>query len=331
MILALAAIALVLFPLPAFADDTVHFALTDGSTQRLTGEITEYTGQGLRLRRVGGREEKIDAARIIQVETTWSGAAMEAERLYAAGKADDALPLYRKAVEEESRRWARRELVAKLIRCYHQLNRVSEAVQLFQALYKDDPLTPHFHVIPLAWTVAEPSASLVDQAAGWLRDTTNPVTPLLGASWLLASGERAAASDTLRGLAASQDVRVACLADTQLWRVSWANVDPLELDRWQAKVEQMPGPLRAGPQLVLGQALAQAGRSDTAALTWMHLPILYPGQRQLAAQGLLEAARQLEQAERTSQAWTLYREIVSDYHDTTAAALAARRLEQFAQ
>ena len=309
----------------------MHVKLSDGTTRRMTGDVIDYNGQSLRLRRANGREEDIEAARVLQIETTWPEAATEADRLFAAGQAEEALPLYRKAVEEEQRRWARRELVSRLIRCYQHLGRIREAGQLFLALYSDDPQTPYFHAIPLAWHNAEPPGALAEQATAWQSDRSNPIAPLLGASWLLASSDRATATATLQGLAAGDDQRISLLAAAQLWRVDRAALEPLELERRQKMVARMPVPLQAGPQFVMGQTLAHAGKPDEAALAWMHLPLLYPQHRGLAAHGLLEAARQLEKTKHRAEAWALYREIVAEYADTDAAAMASRRLEEFTQ
>jgi len=292
------------------------------------GEIVDFTGQTLTLRHAIGREEKIDSQHVVGIEDAWNeshSAALSAmqEHDYAA-----ALEKLQVALRDEQRPWARREIVASFVRCYQQLGQTERAISSFLAVWQSDPTTHHIAAIPLPWTTT-PLAPEVQAAADRLLDDPEPVARLIGAGWLLTTARRADAVRTLQQLLGSDDARIVFLAEAQLWRTR-ASLDDDELRRWQVRVDAMPDSLRAGPYFVLGTALARAGRHETAALTLMRVPILYPGDRRLVAQALLAAAGELAKINRLGEARGLYREVIVEHADTRAAVEARRRFDELA-
>src|SRR5690606_18579198 len=96
---------------PARGEETVRLrSAQNREEQRLTGEVIEYTGKELLIRRSTGREEQYGASRVITIESNWHETHREAEELLAQRRAADALPLLRKALELESRVWVQRRL-----------------------------------------------------------------------------------------------------------------------------------------------------------------------------------------------------------------------------
>jgi len=128
-------------------------------------------------------------------------------------------------------------------------------------------------------------------------------------------------------LAQDQDPRIAGLAKAQTWRQSLAGVSDAQIASWRQTIERLPEELRAGPSYVLGRALAQRGEHETAALTLLRVPILYPRETELAAAALLEAGRALERLEQREEAAGLYREVLGEWPNDSAATEAAARLE----
>lgn len=313
----------------AVALDTVELSTAAGARTRLTGTVLEYTGRQLVLELPGGRRQEISGDRVLRVLTDYDRQQVEADRLLEKGELAQALSLYRQALAAESRAWVKRLILAGMVRCLQGLGQVQPAGDTFLALVASDPSTPYFDCIPLAWIPTEPSPLLAQTAEGWLgRDEEQaPAAVLLGASHLLPTARRPAALVKLRRLSTGADRRIGQLALAQTWRAEAQPGDD-QLAAWQRAVEQMDGPLRAGPYFVLGQAYLQRQQAEEAALALLRIPILYPQHRDLAARALLDAGRALERLNRADQATRLYREVLGTYPGSPAAAEAQSRADQ---
>lgn len=314
----------------AAGQDTVTVAGSTGGRTRITGRVLDYTGHQLRLQHADGREQTFAAEKVLSVETLSCREQDAADALLKNGRFQEALALYRKALENESRRWVRREIIAGVVWCYRGLERPEEAGEAFLLLIRSDPHTLHFDCIPLEWMPRQPSATVEQAARRWLR-RDEPAAGLLGASYLLTTDARATALAKLRGLAVESDPPVARLASAQVWRTAVATADPQQIDAWQRTIEDIPPPLAAGPYYVLGQARARQAQWEQAALALLRTAILHPRQRRLAAQSLLEAARALEHLDRPGKASRLYRELLRSYPEQTRVVAEARsRMEAIA-
>jgi tetratricopeptide (TPR) repeat protein len=312
----------------ARAEDVVHVAIGENTRTRtrLTGEILDYTGKTLLVRLPGGIERAFPADRVYSVETTRLAEHEAANKLFDQQQFAAALSQYQRAMEKEQRRWVRREILARIVSCHHELGETNAAVQSFMLLVESDPYTPHFDCIPLPWLPGQTSPAVIETAAKWMARQDDPVAALLGASHLLMSVQRTAAAERLRGLSFHSDTRVASLARAQMWRVSFATASEGQLTNWSADVEKMPEALRAGPYFVLGSALAARQQPGRAALAYLRVPIHYPQNRALAGRALLEAGRELERIGQKPEAATLYREVISTHARTPLAEEAEQRL-----
>ncbi len=239
-----------------------------------------------------------------------------ADAARAAGRFDQALVLYQKAMEGNPPRRTKLRIIAGSVRCYQALDRPERVGEAFLLLVRDDPQTPQFDCIPLAWLPRRPSVSLEQTAGKWL-GRTEPAAQLLGASYLLTTGERSKAMATLRRLAVGPDRRVAQLAMAQTWRATLTTADDEQLDAIEQTIRRMPERFAAGPYFVLGRAYLQRQQWEKAALALLRVPILYPQQRPLAAQSLADAGRAMEQLGRTDRAVRLYRELIREYPEQT--------------
>ncbi len=318
----------------ALAVDTVEVA-TAGSggkgRARLVGQVVDYTGKQLILELPGARRQEVPGDRVLRVETEYGRHHQQADALWEKGRFEQALPLYRRAldVDEEPRLWVRRLILAQIVRCYRGLGQFAAAGRTFLLLLESDPDTPYFDCIPLAWVPGQPPPELEQAARSWLArsEAESPAAVLLGASHLLSTSERPGAFERLKRLATSRDRRVAQLAYAQTWRTA-VHVDDSELDRWSRAIENMPESYRAGPYFVLGRALGQRERWEDAALAFLRVPILFGGQRALAARSLLEAGRALERLAQPDRASRLYRELQTSYPETRSAQEAGGRLDE---
>ena len=316
---------------PAASQDTVYIAGSTGGQTKITGRVLDYTGRELRLQLPGGREQSFPAEKVLRVETPYTPHQTDADRLFAKNRFDPALALYLKAAETEPRRWVRRLIIARTVWCYRALDRPERAGEEFLLLIRDDPNTPYFDCIPLAWIPRQPPVDLELAARQWIK-RKEPAAQLLGASHLLTGPHRSAALKQLGRLAAGTDRQVAALALAQTWRAELVTATPQQIDGWQRLIEQMPEPLAAGPYFVLGRARTRHQQHQQAALALLRVAILYPQQRPLAAQSLLEAGRALEKLDRTRGALRLYRELLRNHPEQTRpVAEAQSRLEDIAK
>ncbi len=308
-------------PCALFAADEV--LLVTG--QKLVGEVTDFTGKRLEITLSGGLKRSVLADQVQDVRTTPSAPQRQADDLYAERKFVEAMAAYQGAIQSETRRWVRRQLLARLVRSSTNAQQIAQAGQFCLLLLQDDPDSRDFDALPLAWVLAEPSPLVEAQAKKWLALTEQPAAVLLGASHLLLGPDALAATAQLQRLTPHADPRIAKLADAQLWRVSIARVTDEQLAQWADKVERMPPSLRAGPYYVLGRACAFRQQSDLSALNYLRVPILFSEQRPLAAESLLAAAGELQQAKQSAEALRLLDELIVDYGETRAAKEAQQR------
>jgi hypothetical protein len=286
---------------------------------RLTGEVVEFTGRQLVVRLADGREIKRPGQNVVRIETEWPAGKDEADRLFDEQQFYRAREKYDAASHKETRAWARRAMLARIIGCYRETNQFGAAGKLFLALVREDRDTPYFDEVPLAWLSAEVPAALEQQARQWLADD-EPLAQLLGASHLLATNDRQQALDRLSQLALEKDSRVASLAEAQTWRASIPRANDDKLAVWERRVETFPDKLRAGPYWILGRALNQHGHVERALVALLHVPILYPQTRTLAADALNTSAQLLDKQGDQAAALRLRRELVANYPGTTLAA-----------
>lgn len=276
------------------AQDVVRIRGNNGERAILTGDIVDYTGDGLLLRPRAGPERTIPVEQVLAVETKRQAPFLEAQAAFTAGRADDALALLRDAMSAESRAWARREIAAEIVRCLQAIGNDPAACEVFLKLISEDPRTPYMDCIPLGWTPDQQSSAVESAAQAWLLDT-RPAAQLLGASYLLLGSRGTEAAARLRNLSLGRegDSRIALLAVAQLWRTQIPTAPPEEVERWEGTAEKLPLPYRSGPYYVIASAWARHGRADQAATFYLKVGLLCANPRPLVARCLWEAAEAL--------------------------------------
>ncbi|WP_145096997.1 hypothetical protein [Anatilimnocola aggregata] len=298
------------------------------SAQR-QGEIVDLLGNQLTFQGQTGAVEAIPLDQITEWRTTWPAAKEQGDALLAEKKFAEAAAAYGRAREEESRTWARRQILERSIECQAAAGNIIPAAEEFFALVASDPETLGWEVAPLAWRSSDDS-NLPGRAAQWLKDPTNPARQLLGASWLLNGAQRAEAVAKLQALAGGPNKKIATLAVIQLWRTRVVAAPAEEPAQWLAGLERLPPEVRPLGYFIAADGLARHDQPEQAALTYLRIPILHGRQRALAAEALLAAGSQLEKMGRREQAASLYREVLTDYASLPAAATARQRWEQLA-
>ena len=308
------------------AQDEVWLSSGEGRIV-VRGEVQDYTGLEITIKAPDGTVARYPSDRVLRIDTERSAAQLEADRMLAGQHYETAAQKYRTAMDEETRIWVRREIVAGLVTCFREMGNLERAGEFFLLLVRSDPETPHFDCIPLAWTTTQPSADVERRARVWIEEDDLPAAVLLGASQLISTPLEPQAVIQLRSLTRSSQPQVAALAEAQLWRTRFGRADPAEIDGWKATAESLPEKLRAGPSYAIGRALASAQRNDEAAVALLRVPILHPRQHDLAAYALFEAGTRLDKAVHRAEADRVLGELVRDYKDHQAAGHAIRYLE----
>jgi tetratricopeptide (TPR) repeat protein len=311
------------YPL-ARAQDIVYFShpRTRGET-RLTGEVLDYKGKQLEIR-VEGQPRTVSAEQVRRIEFRKQAVHAEGDKLFAAHDFSEARNRYQKARLAEPRAWVQRLLIAQIVWCDRHLEQFEVAGDRFLSLLADDPETPYFEALPLAWVSRPLSPAGETKALSWL-GSDQPAAQLLGASHLLMTRHRAQALDKLQTLRFHKDPRLAGPAKTQIWRSEMTTASSAKVAQWQEELDKIPERLRAGGYYVVGNALARQQQTEDAALALLRVPVLYPQERNLAARCLADAAQLLAGAGKADEAARLKRELTASYAETRDAEEAKTR------
>ncbi|MGE3316950.1 MAG: tol-pal system YbgF family protein [Planctomycetaceae bacterium] len=320
---------------PPSATDTVTLQ-REGSVGRITlrGTVRDFTGRSLEfLPGAGGGMQSFPAAEVVEVDTPRIDSHRRGIQALSAGQMDEATTAFDQALKEEQRQWVRRDILALSVRCALARGDSASAGTRFLALLQSDPETRQFELIPLTWTAAPAEGELVTQGRVWLSHSLEAAR-LLGASALLGNPQHGAeAEKELNQLATSADVRIKYLARAQQWRRSLRvpNLPGEEIERWQARIDEMPERLRGGPIFLVGHAFLARGEKHRAAAAFLWLPMVYDLDASLAAEACIEAAGALSDIGQKNEAAMLYREAADRFPGTKAAEQAAERFQQMRQ
>ncbi len=290
-----------------------------------TGVLSQFTGQVIAWDRErvtyvsGGREREIPARRVIGIDYPKSAGHQEADRFYQAGRFDQAALALENAMASESRPWVAEEMRARSLQCGMAAGDLNRALVEFLAIYRDNPQTRFFHLVPLAWEARERAPRGLAGELEKLLNDDDPVRSLLAASWLLMTNDPAPAIARLKQLAIAADARVAQLADAQLWRPRLIDADEAELRRWHLAIERMPEALQAGPRFLAAMVQQRLQGDTEAVIAFMQIPVLFPEHYQLAGSALGQAHQLLEKLGRTAEAELVARELFQSYGFSAAA------------
>lgn len=310
--------------------DTVTLTAGEDNTGtvEIAGEIIDYTGRQITIRRPTG-ERSYPAERVAHIETTWpeglqAGREALQQRDYAR-----AAELLTTAARGDQRAWARRLAMQDLMQCYAAAGDTATAGRLAIDLARSDPTTPAIAHAPLAWFTVDEVAPATYEA--WLADADSVVAQLLGASHALPTSKRAEALRVLTRLQRDPDPRVSFLALAQAWRGEIVTAQAADLERWDKRIRQAPEAVQAGAWLVLGDAHRQLRQFDQAALAYLRAEMLAARQPHLGAHALWGATRSLQNAGQTNEATRLAEQLLAECPKTAAAERVRAMLQSPAQ
>ena len=313
-------------------DEVVLQASTATSRITIKCEVLDYTGKSLVALSSTGKQTTYLAADVISVRTLQTGSHDAGIKEITAGRIAEAEALFEKAMNQESRQWVRREILALLIRCSLRKSDWTAAGTRFLRLVQSDPDTRHIDLIPLAWSRRPHDSQTRGNAILWLRDK-QPMARLIGASFLVFEPKYAAEAErALQELVQQPDERLQTLAQWQQWRrqIGADETSENELKRWEDRIAKLPPEMRAGPYFVLAQGFASRFEFDLAAATYLRLPLGDATDHPVTIEAFLEAAHALQRCGMKAEAARLYREIVTQYGDSPLAQEAQSSLEKIA-
>ncbi len=313
------------------AQDQVILQLDNQSSRMVVPcSIIEYTGEKITVQLKSGVPRKeYPAEQVIEVRTEWLDSHERGRKLLADRKIEDAARALQEALVAEKRAWVRREILALLVKCALRKGDRATAGTRFLMVVESDPTTRHFGLIPLVWAPEQTDGATKSAARGWLTSEID-VARLLGASLLLDDGQLGeSAQQELAALQRGRNERVRLLAQAQSWRIKLRALDvsDLELQRWDARVREMPSSLRAGPSYLLGRGWALRREHERAVTAWLWLPLMDAPDPRLAARAGLEAAESLRRLGQKDDARRLLQDIASRFPDTEFGEAAARQVK----
>lgn len=314
-----------------YTDQVVLQGSTPGSQITIWCEIVEYNNRHLTARtRAGKGEIEIPSTKVIKIKTWQCTPHKAGIKALDEGQTEAAETQFTEALKVEPRVWMRREILALLTRCALRRQDYVAAGLKFQLLFKSNPETAHFDLVPLFWTSQVAEGETRAMAITWLKDP-EPIARLLGASLLLFDSKHgAAAQDILTQLARTpgEQVRLLAIWQQRRRRIQSNSVDESVLKRWIPLVDNLEPELRAGPYYILGQGYLVRQDFDMAAATFLKVPLVHDSDHPISAQSMLAAGQALARIGMQAEAAGLYSEILTRYKHTSSAAVARQELNR---
>ena len=290
---------------PGICEDRITYRSANGEETRVrVGSLSQYKDGEIQFQVREGGLLKIPSARVVQLEFESGDAWEKGLESWHAGNWDEAFDLLVKAYRDEERAWAKYEIQSVILRCAYALEKYEIACDVFLQMMEDDPVTRHFHWIPLSWQRGDDDPTLIRQAERWMQ-SSNSLEQLLGASWILTTAKQAQAIEVLQSLAGSGKQPLADLARTQSWRPRVPRADRDRVNTWRQAIAEIPTELRSGPNWLIAQAASRLESHDLAAINYLKVAVDENAHEALRAEALLGAARQLHDEHPRESAETL--------------------------
>ncbi|VAX39311.1 hypothetical protein MNBD_PLANCTO02-440 [hydrothermal vent metagenome] len=301
----------------------------------LRGTIINYTGSSILIRSsVNASVKEFPTSSVVKVSTSHVAPYLQGMTFFSQKKYLQATRSFEKAIQQEDRKWVRREILAMLVRCALQAGDDRVASSRFLTLTESDAETFYFHLIPLQWTPSPLGNLSRLNGLAWLQNKS-ATTRLLGASRLLLDEKYGQFATTeMKALATNIDRRIRSYARMQLWRLELQHPKKLtkfQLERWRKEIERTPSSYRAGGWYLLGMAYSYKREYEQSATAFLWLPLVYDQDKFLAARSCYEGAESLLQIGKKHEAKILLQEVVKRFGETPAAqeaAIALKKLQQ---
>lgn len=313
--LAVCVLSQAVFAQAVFAQDRVTFT-PPGSNGPVTeiGEILDYTGRELVLRTLNGTQH-LSSASVTQIETRYEPACQQGLVAFQAQQTEEALQLFRTALQAERRPWVQREIRSSLMKCSLRMGDFSGALREFREITRTDPETRFWGIAPLVWAPTAISATVRAELEPWLTSTDVSERMLAASSLLLDPVLGEAAEGALLQLSRGTNPVLSVYSRMQLWRLSIGsrNVSETMLDGWRSDIARLRPELRSGPQYLLARGYEVQGEFRQAAAEAMWLPMIYSDHELLAARALFDASDGLARSGLVLEADVLKQELLARY------------------
>lgn len=287
-----------------------------------TGRVMAYRRQGVELVMADGKKESIKPERILSLDYEKTFQNTAADMLYEKRQYREALAAYREALAEERQSLAGFFILQRLVMCHRMLGNHWEAAVEFLKMAEAEPDMPDetFACIPLAWKPSMGDSVTAAKLEELGKTYRSPLVQLLTASYMLSTAERSQGTLMLRTLVKNKDIRLATLAETQLWRAEERkSIQDETLEKWELVLARIPLKLSGGPAYVLAEKYAQLEKYDEAALGFLKVATVYPMTDAFSAEAMTQAARVMERGGHPEDAEAIYKEILRKFPNTEAA------------
>jgi len=246
----------------------------------IRGVVVEWDQQKLGVVRPDGNGvTNYPGDGVIGIEPGWKSDEYEAvHMLFVQQRFEEVLTQGQNALKLTNiPRWQQRLMVAEMVQSAASLKKWGVAGRIFGFLIKDDPPNLLLSAIPLPWSdeTLIASASVAEEGAGWIENEA-PAMQLLGAGWLLGGEQRGKAIEILKGLSKADSEVIAGYAKAQLWRtVPPSEIMEYPLPQWLKLRDSLPLVSQAGPTMLLGTRLEQAGQHELAIGEFLRIATLF--------------------------------------------------------
>lgn len=296
----------------------------DGQWKAVQGDIRDINGASLLFEPAGELSVKAIPFSSIRAFTFTSDPA------YARGMSSFGTKNYRaaqqhfeKALESESRDWAKAEILAQIAASMIADNRRADSLPAFQQIFRLAQNSRLLGMLPLVWDERLPESERLVLPVDRLT-TADEISRVAIASCVLHDAEQQLrAVQVLKKLrTTSESLVISQLATAQLWRLSLLDTtDTVQMltGVWDKQWRRMPASVRPGPGYVLGRCLQQQNEFDRAALVLLWSPFVQINDRAIAAASLKSGAECLQAAGRKSEADSVFRELIENFADQSAA------------
>ncbi len=248
---------------------------------------------------------RLPSVRVQAIDIIWgSDSGSQAHSAFVKGDFKSAIELSKNAIANgKLPKWQQRILAAELAECLTSLEQHANACRVFISLCKESPAPLLYASAPLNWTLGKAIPSHVQLANEWIGMEGEPISQLLGASWLLiGSDNNLLARSTLEKLGRSKSTVIAQLASAQLWRDTPPNQVMDQYSTWAAQRDRMLLPLQIGPTIAIANKLQKVGQSEASLQEWLRVLFLFPSNFRAAKQAQESAVELLKGLGRNEEA-----------------------------
>jgi hypothetical protein len=266
-----------------------------GRTIELRGVLIEWEPDRLVLaRRDGNAPSTFPGDLVVGIEPGWKDEAFaNVHDMFTKRRFADVIREGQAVLKLPSiPRWQQRLIVAEMVQSASALGQWQVAGKIYGYLAQDPAPQLLRSAIPLPWSdeLLDSGKGVRDMAVSWIQSEQSEMQ-LLGASWLIGSDQNAAAIERLRRLAEQEDPMISQYAKVQLWRtVPPSEIESVHFGKWVALRDSLPLALQAGPTMLLGHRLDQAGATDLAIAEWLRIASFHRDRYDLQVRAIARAA-----------------------------------------